>query len=143
MATERTYVIPLRREFLKAPLYRRTKKATTALKEFLTKHMKSQDVRLGRDLNEFIWKHGIQNPPSRVKVTVTKDDKGVVKAELFGSKYQEMTKEDRENLQKETEKKETKKQEKKTEAKEVEKPKKEIKSKAKVEQKQEEKVASE
>ncbi|MBW2973609.1 50S ribosomal protein L31e [Candidatus Woesearchaeota archaeon] len=86
MAVERTYTIPLRREWLKAPKYRRAKKAVNAVKEFLIKHMKSEDVRLGKYLNEEIWKDGMKNPPGKVKVNVLKDDKGVVRAELFGKK---------------------------------------------------------
>ncbi|MBW3004619.1 50S ribosomal protein L31e [Candidatus Woesearchaeota archaeon] len=81
---ERTYTIPLRKEWLKSPKYRRAKKAVTAIKEFLIKHMKSEDVRLGKHLNEELWKHGIKNPPGKVKINVQKDEKGVVRAELFG-----------------------------------------------------------
>ena len=47
--------------------------------------MKTEEVLVGHHLNLFIWKHGMQNPPSRVKVNVSKDDKGVVKVELFGA----------------------------------------------------------
>jgi large subunit ribosomal protein L31e len=83
---ERTYTIPLRREYSKVPGWRRTKKAVKACKEFLQKHMKSQDVKLSTTLNEKIWNHGGKNPPHHVKVTVTKDQEGVVKAELFGVK---------------------------------------------------------
>jgi large subunit ribosomal protein L31e len=90
---ERTYNIPLRREFLKVPRYRKTQKATKALREFLAKHMKSEDIKIGKSVNEHLWKHGIQNPPHHVKVTVTKDDKGVVKAELFGLKEKLTSKE--------------------------------------------------
>ncbi|MBD3304315.1 50S ribosomal protein L31 [Candidatus Woesearchaeota archaeon] len=82
--TERTYTIPLRKEWLKAPRYRRAKKAATAIKEFLIKHMKSEDVRLGKHLNEELWKHGIKNPPGKIKVNVQKDEKEVVRAEIFG-----------------------------------------------------------
>src|SRR5574342_719855 len=84
MALERTYIIPLRKGWLKAPRYRRAKKAVNTLKEFLVRHMKSDDVRVMPELNLEIWKHGMKNPPSRVKVNVSKDDKGVVKAQLFG-----------------------------------------------------------
>lgn len=83
---ERTYNIPLRKEFQKVPRWKKTKKAVTAVKQFLQKHMKSDNVKLGTKLNEEMWKHGIRNPPHHVKVTVTKDKKGVVKAELFGTK---------------------------------------------------------
>lgn len=88
MATERTYIIPLRREWLKSVKYKRAKKAVRAIKEFLQRHMKTDmaNVKLGTHLNIELWKHGIKNPPSRIKVNVTKDDKGMVRAELFGVK---------------------------------------------------------
>lgn len=85
VALERTYTIPLRREWLKVQRYKRAKKAVAGVREFLQRHMKSEDVRLGLYLNLELWKHGIRNPPSRVRVTVVKDDKGVVRAELFGA----------------------------------------------------------
>ena len=84
MTLERTYIVPLRKDWLKAPKYRRAKRAVNSLKTFLVRHMKSEDVRLGTSVNLEIWKHGIKCPPSRVKITVVKDDKGVVRAELFG-----------------------------------------------------------
>ncbi|MCK4522278.1 MAG: 60S ribosomal protein L31 [Nanoarchaeota archaeon] len=86
---ERVYNVPLRKEWLKTPKYRRSKKAVTALKEFLIKHMKSENVKIGRYANLFIWKHGIKNPPHHVKVSVTKDDKGLVFAELVDSPKKE------------------------------------------------------
>ena len=89
---ERTYTIPLRKEFLKVPNWKRTKKAVTAAKQFLVKHMKSEDVRLGKDVNEFLWQRGLRNPPHKVKVQVTRDEKGVVRAELFGVKKEAETK---------------------------------------------------
>ncbi len=100
---ERTYNIPLRREFLKVQNWRRTEKAVTATREFLKRHMKAESVdqvKLGKELNEELWKHGIKNPPHHVKVTVTKDKDGLVKAELFGRKMKktEETKEAKEKV---------------------------------------------
>jgi large subunit ribosomal protein L31e len=83
---ERTYNIPLRKEFMKVPRWRRTKKAVNALRQFLEKHMKSEDVKLSKQLNQHVWKNGIRNPPHHVKVNVSKDDTGMVRAELFGAK---------------------------------------------------------
>src|SRR3989338_6817459 len=80
---ERTYNVPLRKEYMKVPRWRRTQKAVSALRQFLTRHMKSENVKLSKELNEAVWKHGIRNPPHHVKVKVTKDDKGVVNADLF------------------------------------------------------------
>ena len=85
-AIERTYNVPLRKEYRKVPRWRRTKKAVDALREFLVKHMKSEDVKLSKELNEHVWKHGIKNPPHHVKINVTKDEKGVVNADLFDKK---------------------------------------------------------
>ena len=101
---ERTYNVPLRKEYRKVANWKRTKKAVTALRQFLAKHMKSENVKLGKELNDFLWKHGIKNPPHHVKVNVTKDEKGLVKAELFGMKKKEV----RKKVKKATPKKEVK-----------------------------------
>jgi large subunit ribosomal protein L31e len=86
-ALERTYTIPLRREYLKAPMYNRTKKAVRALRAFIVKHMKSDDVLIGPKLNLKLWERGRTNPPHHVKITAIKDDKGQVRAELFGFEF--------------------------------------------------------
>ena len=83
---ERTYNVPLRKGFQTAPKYKRAKKAMNVLKEFLTKHMKPTELKIGSSVNLNIWKHGIKNPPHHVNVDVTKDDKGTVVAELVGAK---------------------------------------------------------
>ena len=83
---ERTYNVPLRKGTQKVPNWRRTKKTVKVLREFLAKHMKSDNVKLSRELNEEIWKHGIKNPPHHIKVNVKKDEKGEVRAQLFGIK---------------------------------------------------------
>jgi len=94
---EREYNVPLRKEWLKAPRYRRSKKAVTALREFLVKHMKSLDkdprnVKIGTILNEYVWRHGIKNPPHHVKIVAKRDDKGIVTAELYEIKAEEKPK---------------------------------------------------
>ncbi len=86
---ERTYNVPLRKEYRKVPNWKRTEKAVVAMKQFLVHHMKSEDVRMGKDINEKIWQHGIRNPPHHVKITARKDEKGVVYAELFGIEKKE------------------------------------------------------
>ena len=117
---ERIYNVPLRKAFQKAPRYKRAKRAINTLKRFLKKHMKSEDIKLGKHLNFKIWEHGIKNPPPHVKINVTKDDKNIVKAELYGIPYEEEVKEEK---KKEDKKKETKegKEEKKEGEKEIKK----------------------
>jgi len=79
---ERVYNVPLRREYLKAPNWKRTPKAVKALREFVSKHMKSENVLIGKYANLLLWKHGIKKPPHHIKVNAVKDDKGQVKVEL-------------------------------------------------------------
>ncbi len=85
----RTYTVPLRRGFANTPRHRRTHKAVRVLKEFLVKHFKATDVKLGKHLNDLLWENGIRNPPPKVKVTGTKDKDGIVKVELEGKAYAE------------------------------------------------------
>ena len=120
---ERVYVVPLRKEWLKAPNWRRTKKAVSALKDFAAKHMKAETVRLGKYINKELWKHGIQNPPHKVKVNCSKDDKGMVTVELVGAPVEKPKEEKKKKTEekKEGEAKKEEKAEKKKEAKTEEK----------------------
>lgn len=83
MAEEKIYTVPLRRGFMKAPNYDRTRKAIVVLKEFLRKHTK-KDVKIGRYLNLEMWKHGRKNPPPRIKVRVEEEKERVI-AELVNA----------------------------------------------------------
>jgi len=99
---ERTYNVPLRKESQKSPRWKRTKKAISALKEFLSQHLRSDNVKLSPRLNEEMWKHGIKNPPHHIKVNVTKDDSGLVQADLFGAEEKVIrAKKDKSNSKKE------------------------------------------
>ncbi|MBI5393612.1 60S ribosomal protein L31 [Candidatus Woesearchaeota archaeon] len=92
---ERTYNVPLRVEWLKAPRYRRAKKALIGLRQFIAKHMKSDDVSIGQYANEAIWANGIQCPPHHLKVSVLKQADGKVYVELFGKPIVTEKKEDK------------------------------------------------
>ncbi|MEK6974495.1 MAG: 50S ribosomal protein L31e [Nanoarchaeota archaeon] len=88
MAEERTYTIPLRKEFIKKPNYKRSKKAITAIKNFMIRHMKGSSVKIGPHLNTAIWKRGNKNPPAKIKVRAVKDDKRIVWVELPEFKFE-------------------------------------------------------
>ena len=110
MVIERTYNIPLRKEWLKTPKYKRAKKAGVAVKEFLSKHMHQEDfnkIKLGEHLNLEIWKHGVKNPPHHIKINVKKTDEGIVMAELFGYEIKLNEKEDKKKEAKKTSEKKT------------------------------------
>jgi len=71
---KREYVIPLRRKSSTVPKWRRSKKAMSVLKDFVKKHMKSDIVIIGNELNENIWENGIKNPPGKVSVIALKKE---------------------------------------------------------------------
>lgn len=80
-----TYTIHFRNEVRKVPRYLRAKKAVTAVREFIVRHAKVSDIKIGQYLNLKLWEQGIKNPITSVKVDIEKDDKGVARAELFGA----------------------------------------------------------
>ncbi len=89
---EREYIVPLNKGWIKRPRYKRAKKAVTYLKQFLIQHMKAEDgskVKIGSHLNQKIWASGIKNPPRKVKIAVSKNKEGIVRAELAGVKKKE------------------------------------------------------
>ena len=103
------------------PKYKRAKKAITTLRVFMIKHMKAIkdekgriQLKVGKYLNEEIWKRGMRNPPHHVKVDAKKDDKGLVTVELVGAPKEEekkpKKKETKEEKKEEAEKKEKQKQ---------------------------------
>lgn len=79
---ERVYVIPLRRETLKVPPFKKANKAVKTVRKFISRHMKSDNLVIGKYLNLKIWDHGAKNPPHHVKVNAVKDDKGKVLVEI-------------------------------------------------------------
>jgi len=88
---ERSYNVPLRKSYRKIAKHKKTPRAARALRAFLQKHMKAEEVKIGMHLNEYLWRHGIKNPPHHVKVHAVKED-DVVKAELEGFEYKEAVK---------------------------------------------------
>lgn len=143
---ERVYNIPLRREWLKVPRYKRAKKAVTALRQFLAKHMKAdiKNIKIEKYVNLKIWEHGMKNPPHHIKVVAKKDDAGIVKAELEGAPVEEKKELPKKIPKKEEKPKEEKKpEEKKPEAKPEEKKPEEKKEEVKEEKKVEEKKPEE
>jgi len=87
MADEKLFTINLRREFIKAPTYKKAKKSIKAIREYIQKHMKVENVKIGKHLNDKIWERGSKNPPAKVQVKVLKE-KDSVKVELVGFDFE-------------------------------------------------------
>src|SRR3989338_2535364 len=80
---ERIYNIPLRRTWLMAPKWRRSKKAISAIKIYLAKHTKVKTIKLSRWINEEVWSEGGKSPPSKLSIKVNIDkEKSLAMAEL-------------------------------------------------------------
>ncbi|MGB0653253.1 MAG: 50S ribosomal protein L31e [Thermoplasmatota archaeon] len=78
---ERIYTIPLR----KAHHGTRSKRANRAIRDvrnFLTRHMKSEDIWLDNEVNEALWSRGKFRIPSRIRVRATRFADGVVEVTL-------------------------------------------------------------
>lgn len=110
---ERIYTVPLGDAY-EAPRGKRGPRAVRLLREFIGRHMKSQDILLSNALNSYIWERSIQKPPRRVKVRLIKEEE-TVRAYLADEKIEEPKKEEKKAEAKSEEKKEP---EKKAEAKE-------------------------
>ena len=81
MPEERIYVIPLG-DAKQAPHQRRARMAAKIVREFLRRHMKSDEVKLDLKLNRKVWERGAGHPPSSIRVRAVKQDDGSVEASL-------------------------------------------------------------
>ena len=119
---ERIYTINLRRLTTKAAKWEKSKKSVAIIKDFLKRHMKTEEIKLDKSITEEIWKRGNQKPPRKIRIKVTETEEGekdekrkVVKAELLGIIPLE---EPKKEVKLEEKKAEEKKSEEKTESKE-------------------------
>jgi large subunit ribosomal protein L31e len=74
---ERQYVVPFRK-LVYVTRNKRAAKAIRMLREFATKHMKSEIVIIDQKVNEQIWARGIKHPPRKISVRMAKDRDGFV-----------------------------------------------------------------
>lgn len=89
---ERIYTVPLRKAWI-VPPNKRAPKAMRLIKAFVTKHMKLDAGReeideeaeeeqrrllISNEVNERIWRRGIEKPPRRVRIRAAKDKEGNV-----------------------------------------------------------------
>ncbi len=52
----------------KSPRTRRTRTAVKVLRDQIKRHVKKQEVKIDKTLNEVLWSRGIQKPPRKIKV---------------------------------------------------------------------------
>ena len=78
---ERIYTVPLGRAWV-APPYKRAERAVTILRKFVQRHMKPEEIIIDPSVNEVIWSRGIEKPPRKIRVRLSKDDEGIVTVNL-------------------------------------------------------------
>ncbi|MEM5778401.1 MAG: 50S ribosomal protein L31e [Candidatus Aenigmatarchaeota archaeon] len=106
MPEEKVFNIPLREAFEK-PRTKRAKITLKIVKDFLIKHMKTKNIKIGKSINENIWGKGIQKPPRKIRIHAIKEN-DVAYAELLGVEIKTPSKEEikkKEERKKEKEKK--------------------------------------
>ncbi len=84
---ERFYTIPLGKAWI-STRKKRAPRATRIVRNFVLKHMKvrtevdeeeePERLVIDNEVNEKLWSRGIEKPPRKIRVRVTKDKEGVV-----------------------------------------------------------------
>ncbi|MGC9346304.1 MAG: 50S ribosomal protein L31e [Candidatus Bathyarchaeales archaeon] len=86
---ERIYTIPLGKAWI-APPNKRAPRAVRIIKAFLTRHMKLEahgegeeeeepkKLIISNEVNERVWRRGIEKPPRKIRVRAAKDKEGNV-----------------------------------------------------------------
>lgn len=106
MPEEKIFTIPLRTVFDK-PRTKRGKLASKFVREFLKKHMKSKEIKIGDSINKKVFSRGQQKIPRIVRVHAIKDN-DIVYAELIGVEIKPASKKELETKEKKKKEKEKK-----------------------------------
>jgi large subunit ribosomal protein L31e len=75
---EKTYTIPLRHVWVVTPRGRRAPRAVRDVRNFVSRHMKAEEVAISNDVNSAIWSRSINKPPRKITVRAVKDKEGKV-----------------------------------------------------------------
>ena len=75
---EKIYTISLRHVWVVTPRGKRAPRAVRDVHDFVSRHMKSEEVAVSNDVNEAIWSRGINKPPRKITVRAVKDKEGKV-----------------------------------------------------------------
>ena len=80
---ERIYTVPLSRAWI-GPRNKRTPRAVRILRRFILRHMKIDEdsLRISNEVNQHLWKRGIQKPPRKIRVRAVKSAEGIVTVRL-------------------------------------------------------------
>ena len=74
---EKFYNLNLRKIW-SSPREKRTPRAVRFLREYVARHMKTDEVAISEEANNMLWQRGISKPPRKIRVRVVKDKDGRV-----------------------------------------------------------------
>ena len=75
---EKVYTIPLRHAWVVTPRGKRAPRAVRDVRNYVARHMKSDEVAISNEINSQIWGRSINKPPRKVTVRAVKDKEGKV-----------------------------------------------------------------
>ena len=75
---EKTYTIPLRHVWVVTPRGRRAPRAVRDVRDYVSRHMKAEEVAISNEINSAIWSRSINKPPRKITVRAVKDKEGKV-----------------------------------------------------------------
>jgi len=75
---EKVYTIPLRHVWVVTPRGKRAPRAVRDVRNYVARHMKSDEVAVSNEINSEIWSRSINKPPRRITVRAVKDKEGKV-----------------------------------------------------------------
>ena len=75
---EKVYTIPLRHVWVVTPRGRRAPRAVRDVRDYVARHMKSDEVAVSNEINSEIWGRSINKPPRKITVRAVKDKEGKV-----------------------------------------------------------------
>ncbi len=74
---EKFYSLNLRKIW-SSPREKRTPRAVRFLRDYVARHMKSDEVAISEAANSMLWQRGISKPPRKIRVRAVKDKDGRV-----------------------------------------------------------------
>ncbi len=75
---EKIYTIPLRHVWVVTPRGKRAPRAVRDVRNFVSRHMKAEEVSMSNEVNSALWARGINKPPRKITVRAVKDKEGKV-----------------------------------------------------------------
>jgi ribosomal protein L31E len=73
MTEEKYLTLNLRKLLVKKQNWRRSESAVFILKRVLKRHLKTDKIKISTALNNLIWKRGIKNPKTKIKIKAVKE----------------------------------------------------------------------